>query len=140
MILRKNKLINRNKLGGIVFNDKRLLRRLNNAIHPQVIGIIRKRVRNSRSKVIILDVPLLVESGLTKFIDKLVVVKIDRARQIKRIQGKTSLTRADIIKRIKSQMPLSRKVRLAHFVIDNSGTIKQTRKQAEQIRRILWKN
>jgi dephospho-CoA kinase len=139
-ILRKNKLINRRRLGEFVFSNKNLLRKLNNIIHPQVIGIIENRIRNSKSKVIVLDAPLLIESGLTKIIDKLIVVKIDRDKQIKRIQGKTSLGRPDILKRIKSQIPLSRKVRLAHFVIDNSGTKKKTRKQVGQIRRILWKN
>ena len=134
-ILGKNKLINRKKLAKIVFNNKNLLRKLNNIIHPQVVRIIEQRIKNSKSKVIVLDVPLLVESGLTKIIDKLIVVKINRREQLKRLQNKTYFDKRDILKRIKSQMPLSRKVRLAHFVIDNSGTIKETEKQAKNI----WK-
>jgi dephospho-CoA kinase len=50
------------------------------------------------------------------------------------------MKRADALKRIKAQMPLKDKVRFADFVIDNNGSIKETRKQVMQIRRQLWKS
>jgi len=139
-ILSKNKAIDRRKLAGVVFNNKKLLKRLNNIIHPGVISVIKNRIRDSRSKVVILDVPLLIESGLETLVDKIVVVRISRAKQIKRLRKKTGLSRVEILERIKSQIPQSAKLRLADFIIDNSGTIGETKKQAERIRRMLWKN
>ena len=139
-ILKKNRTIDRVKLARIVFDNKGLLKKLNKIIHPEVIRIIRKKIKKSKSKIIVLDAPLLLEAGLRRMVDKLIVVKIKRAEQLERIQRKFSFSREDILKRIKRQMPLQLKVRLADFVIDNSGTIEETKKQIEEIRRLLWKN
>jgi len=140
-IVGDNRRIDRRKLSGIVFNDKGLLKKLNQIIHPQVIKIIKGQIKSSKgTRMIILDIPLLVEAGLRKMADKLIVVKINQAKQIQRIQRKTSLKKYEITKRIRSQIPLRRKLHLADFIIDNNGTIKETKKQAAEIRRLLWKN
>lgn len=135
-ILNKDGKVNRKALGGVVFNDKELLRRLNDIIHPEVISHIKEKIESSKSRVIVLDVPLLVEAGMAKITDRLVVVRISRANQIKRLQEKLSLSRTDILKRAKCQLPQSRKVALADFVIDNDGSIEQTKRQVEKI----WKS
>lgn len=139
-ILKKDKAVDRNKLAKIVFNEKRLLRSLNKILHPEIIKIIKKKIRSLYSKVVVLDAPLLIEAGLEKLADKIIVVKINREQQLKRIQKRTSLSKADILKRTRLQFPLSRKIRLADFIIDNNGTMKETKKQVAQIRRLLWKN
>ena len=139
-ILKKNRAIDRDKLARIVFNNKLLLKRLNDIIHPQAIRVIKEKIKASPERGIILDAPLLIETGLGKIVDKLIVVTITREKQIKRIGKKTGLKRTDILKRIEAQTPLRNKIRLADFVIDNSATIEKTKKQVEQIRRLLWKN
>ena len=139
-ILKNDESIDRAKLGKVVFGNKKLLRRINNIIHPEVIKEIKKRIERSKSGVIVLDVPLLIESGLKGLVDKLIVVKLKRDEQIKRALRKCALKKSDILKRINSQIPLRVKSRLADFVIDNSGSITKTRKQVGEIRRILWKN
>jgi dephospho-CoA kinase len=139
-ILKKIKVIDRAKLARLAFNNRNLLRRLNDIIHPQVIRLIKSKIKSSGSKVIVLDAPLLLEAGLRKIVDKLIVVKISRKKQIERIQDRTPLDKADILKRIKYQIPLTQKVRLADLVIDNNGAIRETRKQAGKIRRLLWRN
>lgn len=139
-ILAKNARINRKKLSGIVFNNKILLEKLNAIVHPRVVGIIKEQIKNSRSKVIVLDVPLLIEAGLVKLVDKIIVVKANTKKQIQRAKIKTSLGRVDIMKRIRSQVPLRVKLGLADFIIDNSGSIDKTRNQVAQIRRQLWKS
>ncbi len=85
-----------------------------------------------------MDAPLLLEKGLEKITDKLIVVTITRKKQIERMQRKTSLSRPDILKRIKAQIPLREKVRLADFVIDNNATLEKTKRQIQGIRRLLW--
>jgi dephospho-CoA kinase len=139
-ILEHNKSIDRDKLAKMVFSNKNILKLLNRITHPEIIRIIKREIERAPEKVIVLDAPLLIEAGLEKIVDKLIVVKIRKRQQLKRIQEKTSINKTEILKRIKYQFPLSHKVRLADFVIDNSGTMKKTKKQVEQIRRLLWKN
>lgn len=139
-VLKRNKTIDRRKLAAVAFKDKSLLNKLNSLIHPQVIRIIKRKVRDSSGAVIVLDAPLLIEAGLTDMVDKLVVVRINRNKQIRRLLAKTTLTKNEILKRINAQMAQSKKIRLADFIIDNSGSIKQTKKQVQAIRRMLWKN
>jgi dephospho-CoA kinase len=136
----RKKSIDRNKLGCCVFSNKRLLKRLQEIMHPQIIRIIKNEIASSPSRDIILDAPLLIEVGLERLADKLLVVKISRERQIERLLRKTTLSRADILKRIRAQFPLSVKVRMADFVIDNNGNLGETRKQVKEIRRLLWRN
>ncbi len=139
-ILKKNKEIDRSALAGIVFGNRALLRRLDGIIHPEVIRRVRKGIKESRRKEIVLDVPLLIEAGVTTLTDAVVVVCAGRRAQLKRLTQKTGLSRADILRRIKAQMPLANKVRMADFVIDNNGSISQTKKQVYAIRRKLWKS
>ncbi len=139
-ILKRNKAISREKLAKIVFSNKRLLKRLNAIVHPEVIRIIKQKMKTSSEKVIILDAPLLIEAGLRKMVDKLIVVRIKREKQMERICKKTGLKGPDILKRIKTQISQNVKSRFANFIIDNSATIQETEKQVKEIRRQLWKN
>ncbi len=139
-ILKKDRSVDRAKLSEIVFNNHRLLERLNKIVHPAVIRVIKGQLSRAFQKAVVLDVPLFFEAGLGYLVDKIIVVKLNRQEQLKRLLKKTSLTRQALLKRINAQMPLSDKARVADFVIDNSGTIEKTRKQVEKLRRMLWKN
>jgi dephospho-CoA kinase len=136
----KDKRIDRVKLAARVFNNKALLIKLNKAVHPEVIRVIKKEISRPDSGVIVVDAPLLIEAGLKGLMDKLVVVKISRKNQFKRIFKKMRITKSAVLERLKAQMPLENKVRLADFVIDNDGSIENTRKQVKQIRRMLWRS
>lgn len=140
-ILKINKQINRKKLASIVFNNKKLLIKLNRIIHPEVVKIVKKKLNSFKKGLVVLDAPLLLEAGLNRIIDLLIVVKIDKKSQIERIKKKFLIKEEQILKRIKAQIPLSKKVKMADFVIDNTSTIEETRKQVtEIIRRLRWKN
>lgn len=139
-ILNKDRTINRNKLAKLVFNNKELLKSLNKIMHPEVIRIIREKIKAVSAGIIVLDAPLLIEKGLQNLVDKLIVVTITREKQIERIRQKTDLSRQDILKRINAQISQNVKSRFANFIIDNSGTIEETKKQVMAIRRLLWKS
>jgi len=66
-------------------------------------------------------------------VDRLIVVKADKTRQIARCRKQGRLSLQEIEKRIKSQMPLAKKIKLADCVIDNNGTLSQTRKQVKDL-------
>ncbi|MBI4707056.1 MAG: dephospho-CoA kinase [Candidatus Omnitrophica bacterium] len=139
-ILLSNSNIDRKKLGSIVFNNCKMLRKLNSIIHPEVIRMMTDDISSSRARVVVLDVPLLIEAGLEKIADKIVVVNASRANQVERVFRKSKIKREEILKRIRCQMPLSKKAKLADFVIDNNGGLKETRRQVKQIWRRMWKS
>ncbi|MBF0523062.1 MAG: dephospho-CoA kinase [Candidatus Omnitrophica bacterium] len=134
-ILNEDGMIDRKKLSGIVFKDRAQLNKLMKIIHPAVKKEIRKVVQSLRGKqgILVLDVPLLFESGLHKEVDVSVVVKAHRQKQITRAVRQLKISKVQAGNRIKAQMPLKAKIRLANFIIDNNGTINQTRKQVVQI-------
>ena len=140
-ILNKKKEIDRAKLGAVVFSNTALLRELNRIVHPSVIKEIRRSIRTAGKKdIVVIDAPLLIEASLGKFIDKLIVVKCQKRRQIERCREKFCLQKKEILRRIESQIPLKKKMKMADLVIDNSLTRSRTREQARKAWRVmLWK-
>ena len=139
-VIGKNKEIDRRALGKIAFGNKKQLKKLNNIIHPEVKLAIQQKLAGIKKGVVILDAPLLLEAGLRNAVSKLIVVAVDKDTQLERCFKKTPLSRAEILKRIKFQIPQNVKLRSANFIIDNSGTLKETKKQVSEIRRKLWKS
>ncbi|MDD5423230.1 MAG: dephospho-CoA kinase [Candidatus Omnitrophica bacterium] len=138
--LSKSGEIDRRKLGTIVFKDGKCLERLNRIMHPEVIREIKREInRASGHDIIVVDAPLLVEAGLIDLIDKLIVVKCSRQRQIARCVKKFRIKKEDVLKRIKRQIPLKKKLKMADFVIDNQGLKSKTRRQVLEIWRMLWR-
>ncbi|MEI6832129.1 MAG: dephospho-CoA kinase [Candidatus Omnitrophota bacterium] len=138
-ILKKNKNIDRVKLAGIVFINSSALKKLNCIVHPMVIKEILRRIKHSKKKIVILDAPLIIESGLRPLVDKLVVVTAKPGQQFSRTKSRF-LSKVEVSGRIKSQISQNAKARFANFIIDNSGEISETRKQVSEIRRTLWKS
>ena len=140
-ILDKRGRIDRGKLGDIVFSDAALLKKLGKIVHPPVITYIERAIRRAGPKdTVVIDAPLLIEAHLDKLVDKLVVVKCSKRRQVERCQKKFCMRRPEILRRIKSQMPLKRKMEMADLVIENSRTRSRTRKQVRKAwREKLWK-
>ncbi len=136
-ILKRGGSIERRELARRVFANKKLLQKLNHIVHPAVIAAIRKESARSRTGIFILDAPLLIEAGLEKEVDVLIVVWSTRKKQIERLLKKDIYTKSEILKRINSQMALSKKMRVADFIIDNNGSLENTRAQVKRIYRAL---
>jgi dephospho-CoA kinase len=131
-ILQEDRTINRPKLGEIIFNneEKRLL--LNSIVHPAVrerMAQKRAQAEAANEKAVVLDIPLLFESKLTGLVEKIIVVYVDEQTQLERLMKRNGFSEEEASSRIKSQMPLKDKVCLADAVIDNSGSIEQSRQQ-----------
>jgi len=139
-ILKKDASINRVKLGEIVFHNDGLLSKLNSIMHPVIVRAMKEKAKASVKDIVVLDAPLLIETGLDKAVNKIVVVKASLKNQVLRLKKRAHLEREDILRRIKCQIPLSTKVRVADFIIDNNGTIGKTRKEIQKVRRSLWKS
>ena len=135
-VLNSDRTINRQALGQIVFRDRTKLRQLERIIHPRVAAkqkrLTRQASRKDPNAVVIYDVPLLFEAGIDKRVDKIIVVTADRESQIARLKKRNGLTRAEAFRRIKSQIPLSKKVRLADIVIDGTLSRALCRKRIQE--------
>ncbi|MEK6725641.1 MAG: dephospho-CoA kinase [Deltaproteobacteria bacterium] len=136
-ILLKNSEIDRKALGEIVFGSDAERERLNAIVHPRVLDEELRAIEEIKNRepdaIIILSVPLLIESGHYKNCDKIVVVTVDKDTQIKRLMERDGFSREESIRRISAQMPLSEKVTYADFVIDNSGSRQETELQVKEV-------
>lgn len=141
-ILNPDQTINRQKLGRLVFDDPEKLKKLNQIVHPRVFEEDQKITQKIKQKdpraVIIKEVPLLLETGAARMVDKVVVVYASPEEQIKRLSAR-GLSREEAVKRIKAQAPLDQKVQMADYVIYNSGSINETRHQVKKIYEELLK-
>ncbi len=137
-ILNADQKINRQRLGRIVFDNQQRLKKLNKVIHPHLVHQVENevsRLKRNKKEIIIIEAALVIEiEPLFKMIDYLIMIKIDRKNQISRLKkNKKHLTRDEIVKRIKSQMPQQEKIKLADFVINNTGSLQSTQKQVKKI-------
>ena len=89
--------------------------------------------------LIVLDVPLLFEAGMRGLTDLAAVVTISERERFRRLKGR-GFPEREIIARLGMQMAQSRKVALADAVIDNSGTLEQTRRHVAELLQKLKTN
>ena len=127
-------VIDRVKLRNIVFADKEKLEALEGMLHPLMTGIVEEKIEAFKEGVLIIDAALLVEMGLDKLTDIVVVVTAERAQQVERAVDR-GISREEAEKIIDVQMPLSERIRFADHIIDNSSDIDTTKKGVNK----LWK-
>ncbi len=139
--------LRRDVLGEIVFRDPEARRRIGEIMHPPVVAEMARRAReaaDSGAPLVVLDVPLLLEgrlggtgTGATGDYEAVVVVSCSEDQQRERLMARNGLDREEAERRIRSQLPLARKVEMADYVIDNSGDLEATRAQVEALYRAL---
>lgn len=135
-ILSPDQSINREKLGALVFQNKEKRKLLNSIVHPEVIKKMEQEIKNhqkNRKLLIFLDIPLLYESGLENMCNQVAVVYAPETIMIERIKKRDGLSDQEIKNRIASQMSIEEKKEKADYVIDNSKSIAQTKKQVQDL-------
>jgi dephospho-CoA kinase len=129
--------LNRQALGKIVFGSPARLKKLNAIVHPRVAREQAKITRSIEAQepqaVVLYDAPVLIEAGAHARMDRIIVVSADEQTQIKRLHNRNHLSKTEALRRIKSQMPLERKVKLADYVINGTLSYEQTKHEVERI-------
>ncbi|WP_027955172.1 MULTISPECIES: dephospho-CoA kinase [Halobacillus] len=128
--------LDRKKLGKVIFSSEGRRKELNDIVHPRVREeMIRRResYKTKEAKAVVLDIPLLFESGLTDYVEKVLVVAVDEETQLQRLMERDGSSREDAQERIASQIPVSRKSEMADAVIDNNGTKEESFHQLRDI-------
>ncbi|KHJ94554.1 dephospho-CoA kinase [Oesophagostomum dentatum] len=128
--------LDRTKLGSVVFKDAEKRRKLNSVLHPAIrwemfLQILKYILFGSRT--IVLDTPLLFESGYHKILGTVIVVWCDDETQISRLMLRDGSSREDAAARIAAQMPISKKMELGTILIDNNGSKEELERKVEAL-------
>lgn len=124
--------LDRKKLGRLIFSDSEKRKELNAILHPIIRAEIFNRLDHLKQEghdLIVLDLPLLFESGYEDHVDQVMVIHIDEALQMERLMKRDELSREEALQRIQAQMPLEEKMKRAHILIDNSRSKDETYRQ-----------
>lgn len=132
-IFDENGMISRKKLGKIVFSDQKLLKILENIIHPQVIKEINRFFeQNKNEKFAFVSVPLLYEANLACLFDKVILIYTNDEIREKRLTENRHYTKEEAQIRMSAQMPQDKKTELADFVIYNNSDLENFSEQLKK--------
>lgn len=129
--------IDRARLGNIIFHDHAQKAVLNGIVHPAVIRQIHQRIeeldQNQPDAVVIVDVPLLIETRIYRDMRDIILVYVPERVQIERLMDRDGLSRKDALARVRSQMSIEEKKAYASIIIDNTGSLEKTREKTFEV-------
>jgi dephospho-CoA kinase len=139
-VLDANGVLDRHKLGAVVFADEQSRKALESIIHPEV-----RRATDAwftsldpaQHPYAIADIPLLFEVNRERDFDVVIVVAAEPETQITRVMQRDSLSEIEARQRLAAQLPIDEKVRRADFVIRTDGSIADTERQVSEVWRAL---
>lgn len=135
-ILLTNLDINRKKLGRKIFANPQKRAILNEIVHPRVKEMVDSEIAKHEeegTQIIVIDVPLLFETNYQEIVDKTIVVYTTLTQQLNRLISRDLITKEYAQMKINAQMSLSDKVDLADYVINNSFSILDTKRDFNKI-------
>jgi dephospho-CoA kinase len=141
-ILNTDKTVDRARLAELAFDQKRpRIYELNSLIHPGVIERYQKWMedigRREPNAIVMLEAALLLEAGLRRSFDRVIVVSCKPQQRIerweKRLKVDAETARREVTRRMMAQAPDEAKIQAADFVVDNSGSVEDTQKQVKKI-------
>lgn len=134
--INEDQTVNRQKLGAYVFAHPDELARLSKISHGAVLAEIKQEMQAAKRAgegVCVIDVPLLFEAGWQDLFDATLLIAAPYDLELERLMKRNQLSREQAQVRIKSQLPLDEKRRLASYVIENTGTIEELRTNLQQL-------
>jgi len=135
-VLNDDDTVNRRLLGRLVFRDAPARRELEAIVHPQVLRRIKQRLsrlrRTRRVRAAVVEIPLLWETGSEELVDAIVVVTAPPEVQRERLRDK-GFSDDDTARRVAAQWGLAAKAALADHVVENAGSLEETRRQVKRL-------
>lgn len=129
--------VDRQALGRVVFGDEGARQRLNRLVRPAIRAEIRRRTGELRGEgydgVVVVDAPLLVDTGPTDLADKVILVTAPASTRKERIILRSGLTGREAEQRIAAQVSDAKQARWADFVLENNGTEEELAEEAEAL-------
>lgn len=125
-------------IGDLVFRNPEMKKRLENILFPLIFEALDEELlhleRAGATPVVFLDMPLLYEVKYDSYVDEVWLVYVPFEVQLSRLMKRNGYTKEEALLRIHSQISVDKKKSLAQQVIDNSGTLEDTKEQV----RSLW--
>jgi dephospho-CoA kinase len=136
-ILQEDESIHRKKLAARIFSDPKQQEALNRILHPRIKEEIDRRLKEIGGRdpeaIVVIDAALLIETGNHREMDQVVVVTSTEAQQIERLRVRDGLSSEEARRIVSSQMGTEEKVKAAHFVLQNEGSLEETERRAKGI-------
>ena len=133
--------LDRKALGAIVFADPDRRRKLEAMTHARIRERFQQRIDALAAEhfrgLVFFDAPVMIESGNYRNMDRMVVVITEDATQLARLMARDGIDRDEALRKIRSQMPLTEKAKLADYVIDNSADPATTAAEVRRVYRAL---
>ncbi len=128
--------IDRRKLGEVVFGNPEALLRLNQIMHPQIDKMVKaqfEEYRRQRVRVVVLEIPLLLETGGTSLVDEVWVTVASESTVLRRLEERSGLSRQQSLARIRSQMSNEERVKHADEVINNDDSLDELKAKVKEL-------
>ena len=136
-ILEENQ-ISRKKLGQIVFSNPKMKQVLENILHPQIKNEINKFFNlNQDEKAAFVSVPLLFEAGMENMFETIIFIEADDDLRLERLIKRNGFTPEDAKNRMYAQMPQEEKIKKSDYVLTNSSTMEELKKQVQNCLKII---
>jgi dephospho-CoA kinase len=140
-VLQPDGRLDRKRLGTMVFADAARRRRLEQITHPAIRERFRRRLQELTEQgfrgLVIFDAAVMIESGNYKDMDRLIVVATDEDTQIARLTARDAIDHDEALRKVRSQLPVAEKAKLADYVIDNAGDRAATEAQVQHVHAAL---
>jgi len=132
-ILRASGELDRAALRSLVFADDAKRRQLESILHPLIRARVLDRLEASTAPYVLVAVPLLVETDFAALVDRVLVVDCPEKLQLERLLARDAMPRAEALAIVRAQTDRATRLKAAHDVIDNGGTLESTRAQVERL-------
>ena len=130
----ENDIISREKLGKIIFRNKKKRLILNSIMHPEILHSMREKILKYKkeNKIIFVEIQLLFEVQWEKEFDSILLVSSDEKTQIQRVLKRDNRTYEEALNIINSQMSLDEKKKRSDFIIENNGSILELEQKVDE--------
>jgi len=136
-VLLEDGTLDRKALSAIVFRDMEKRKKLESFTHPAIYDRFAECVKEITEKdpeaIIQVSIPLLLELNLQYMFHKLLVVHVPEDEQVQRLMKRDGIPEEEAANMLKAQLPIDEKCAYADFVIDNLGSLEETRKKVEEL-------
>jgi dephospho-CoA kinase len=142
-ILNPDRTLNRSALAEIVFSDPKSRKVLEEFTHPRIFeerdALLEAIKEKDPCSVVVIEFPLLFELSFQKKFDKVILVYVSRDAQIRRARERDGHSQMEVEKKLRAQIPIDEKRSLSDYIIDNEGSLDNTRDQVRGVMRDLRK-
>jgi dephospho-CoA kinase len=127
--------LKRREFADYIFKDETRVKKLNSITHPLILRTALDR--SAGPGIFVINTPLLFETGFNRDMDRNIVVTAENLQALERGAARDGISTEEIKERLNHQIPLNEKVKSADYIIDNSGTLENTKRQVIELWKIL---